>query len=191
MSDKRSVSVRIRGQEFRIRTDESDESMQRIAGYLDETMRSVESRTGTVDSRDVAILTALNLAREVMQVREGRHPTLETGVENDRVQNLIELAESAEQREQPMKQREGSIEDGPSNDVEHRDGVARVILHRLCERRELGYLAADGPELASPLVEGDLRIPLALVRAGPAGKVVPEHARHNDERPHPRRCCAW
>jgi cell division protein ZapA len=95
VAEKRSVSVRIRGQEFRIRSDESEESLQRIAGYLDETMKSIEARTGTVDSRDVALLTALNLARELMQVREGRHPSLETGVESARMRSLIELAESA------------------------------------------------------------------------------------------------
>ena len=33
-------------------------------------MATVEERTGTVDSLDVALLTALNLARELVEIRE-------------------------------------------------------------------------------------------------------------------------
>ena len=72
MANKSTVSVRIRGQEFRIRSDDDEESLQRIAGYLDDTMKTVEKRTGTVDSLDVALLTALNLARELVRLREDR-----------------------------------------------------------------------------------------------------------------------
>ena len=93
-SSKQTVSVFIRGQEFRVRTDGDEESLQRVAGYLDETMSAVEARTGTVDSLDVALLTGLNLARELVEVREaggGRGP----GVDEGRLQDLIELAEGA------------------------------------------------------------------------------------------------
>jgi cell division protein ZapA (FtsZ GTPase activity inhibitor) len=92
MSDKRSVAVRIRGREFRIRSDEDSEALQRIARHVDETMLRVEQRTGTVDSQDVALLTALNLAREVVKARD-----LNTarGVDPERLRTLIELAESA------------------------------------------------------------------------------------------------
>ena len=79
MASKATVSVRIRGQEFRIRSDDDEESLQRVAGYLDETMKTVERRTGTVDSLDVALLTALNLARAAPRTREiknERAPTL-------------------------------------------------------------------------------------------------------------------
>jgi cell division protein ZapA (FtsZ GTPase activity inhibitor) len=68
---KRAVAVQIRGQEFRILSDDDEGWLQRVAGYLDETMATVEERTGTVDSLDVALLTALNLARELVEIREG------------------------------------------------------------------------------------------------------------------------
>ena len=71
MAEKSTVSVRIGGQEFRLRSGDDAESLQRVAGYLDETMRTVEKRTGTIDSRDLALLTGLNLARELVQIREG------------------------------------------------------------------------------------------------------------------------
>ena len=89
---KRSVSVRIRGQEFRIRSGEDEEALRRVAGYLDETMAQVESRTGTVDSLGVALLTALNLAREVLELRDASG---ESGAgDPERLQALIELAEA-------------------------------------------------------------------------------------------------
>lgn len=89
---KQSVSVRIRGKEFRIRSDEGEDSLRRVASYLDETMERVEQRTGAVDSLGVAMLTALNLAREVLELREGR-PSASADPEGLRA--LIEVVESA------------------------------------------------------------------------------------------------
>jgi len=94
MASKPTVSVRIRGREFRIRSDEAEESLQRVAGYLDQTMEAVERRTGTVDSLDVALLTALNLAREVVSMREGRSPTA-AALAPERLRSLIDSVEGA------------------------------------------------------------------------------------------------
>ena len=89
---KRSVSVRVRGHELRLRSDDDEESLQRIAAYLDQTMARVESRTNMVDSHSVALLTALNLAREVIDLRAGQElPAADPA----RMRRLIELAESA------------------------------------------------------------------------------------------------
>lgn len=89
MNEKRTVTVRIRGQEFRIRSDEPADQLERIARTVDETMARVEKRTGAVDSYDVAMLTALNLARELVG-REQRG-----GVPTPRLRYLIQLAEAA------------------------------------------------------------------------------------------------
>ncbi len=96
MTDQnRSVSVWIRGHEFRILSDDDEESLQRVARYLDDTMGRVEERTGTVDSLDVALLTALNLARELVGIREGHLDAGTSGVDPERLRSVIELAESA------------------------------------------------------------------------------------------------
>ena len=92
MAKRRSVSDRIRGREFRIRSGEDPKALQRIARYVDETMQRVEQRTGTVDSQDVALLTALNLAREVVEVRDA---SAERGADPARLRGIIELVESA------------------------------------------------------------------------------------------------
>jgi cell division protein ZapA (FtsZ GTPase activity inhibitor) len=84
--------VRIRGKEFRVLTDGDDESIQRVAGLLDQTMARVERHTGSVDSLDVAMLAALNLARELLELRDGG-PIV--GADADRLRSLVEQAESA------------------------------------------------------------------------------------------------
>ncbi len=94
MSERLSVPVEIRGKQFRIRSDEDPEALQRIAKYVDATMEKVERRTGAIDSLDVAILTALNLARELVLARDQS-----AQLPDDRLRALIDLAESGLQRE--------------------------------------------------------------------------------------------
>ena len=90
MSEKRTVVVRIHGQDFRIRSDEPPDQLARIARRVDETMERIESKTGAVDSYDVAMLTALNLAREVVASDGDRRH-----VDSTRMRRLTDLAESA------------------------------------------------------------------------------------------------
>jgi len=90
--EKQSVTVTIRGREFRVRTADDADALQRIARYLDDTMSQVEQRTGTIDSLDVAMLTALNLAREVVEMREVGGAVSAAPA---RLKGLIDLAESA------------------------------------------------------------------------------------------------
>lgn len=96
MSERRTVPVRIRGKEFRIRSDENPDALQRIAEYVDATMARVEARTGAIDSLDVAMLTALNLARELVVARDARG-----SLPDERLRRLIDLAESGLQPEAP------------------------------------------------------------------------------------------
>jgi cell division protein ZapA (FtsZ GTPase activity inhibitor) len=84
--------VRIRGKEFRVLTDGDDASLQRVAALVDQTMGRVERHTGAVDSLDVAMLAALNLAKELLGLREGGAIVEADG---DRLRALVEQAESA------------------------------------------------------------------------------------------------
>lgn len=94
MSAKSSVAVTIRGKEFRIRTESDAALLQRVAALLDQALAKVERKTGTVDSLDVALLTGLNLARELIELRENQ--TLASG-DAKRLRALIELAESGQE----------------------------------------------------------------------------------------------
>ena len=92
MSTRRSVAVRIRGQEFRILTDRDPDFLSRVAGLVDQTMARIERHTGTVDSFDLAMLTALNLARELLEIREkGSGGSADV----DRLRSLLERVESS------------------------------------------------------------------------------------------------
>lgn len=92
MSARRSVAVTIQGKELRIRSDEDPEALHEIARYVDATMARVRARTGTIDSLDVAMLTALNLAREVVECRGAAGRSAE---DEERLLALLERAESA------------------------------------------------------------------------------------------------
>jgi len=91
---KQLVTVQIRGREIRIRGSDDEVLLQRVATYLNETMNEVEKRTGTIDSLDVALLTALNLARELVEIREGRRSAPGASLDMKRLRSLIELGES-------------------------------------------------------------------------------------------------
>jgi len=66
---REAVTVRISGQEYRIRSDADEAELQRVARYVDDTMERIRKRTGAVDSLEVALLTALNLARDLIEAR--------------------------------------------------------------------------------------------------------------------------
>lgn len=69
-SRKRPVKVRLNGKEYRVVTEADAEWLQDVANKVDEAMAHVRDRTETVDSLDIAVLTALNLARELMILKE-------------------------------------------------------------------------------------------------------------------------
>ena len=89
------VAVRIAGHEYKIRSDGDPDGLKEIAGYVDRAMARVRERTGTVDTFDVAVLTCLNLAREILALREARTPEGSTAIEDDKLRSLIEDVEAA------------------------------------------------------------------------------------------------
>lgn len=72
MSAKRSVSVRILGHEYRIRTDADPSELSQVARLVDETMGRLRERTGVIDSLDLAVMAAMNLARDLVAERAAR-----------------------------------------------------------------------------------------------------------------------
>jgi cell division protein ZapA (FtsZ GTPase activity inhibitor) len=71
LNPRRTVPVRIQGQDYRIRSDAPADLVMRAAQLVDETMARVRERTGTADSQDVAVLAALNIAHRLMGERDG------------------------------------------------------------------------------------------------------------------------
>ncbi len=93
MAAKRVVPVTILGQEYKVRGESDAATVQRAAALLDETMSRVRERAGTVDSVDVAVLAALNLANHLITLRDetARGPQVDT----TRLDDLLGLVEAA------------------------------------------------------------------------------------------------
>ena len=87
---KRTIPVEILGQEYRIRSDSDASTIRRAAALVDETMAKVRDRTGTVDTLDIAVLTALNIANHLISLRDASGTTSQG--ERTRSYDLGELA---------------------------------------------------------------------------------------------------
>jgi cell division protein ZapA (FtsZ GTPase activity inhibitor) len=81
------VTVKILGQEYRIRSEAGPEHLEEVARYVDRVLRQLQERFGS-DTQGAAILAALNIASDLLQMREL------AAVRPDRVRSLIDLLES-------------------------------------------------------------------------------------------------
>ncbi|UCE85558.1 MAG: cell division protein ZapA [Deltaproteobacteria bacterium] len=96
MTEKRPITVRILGKEYRIRNEAVDAAgVERAAAVVDDTMGKIRQRTGRVDSLDLAVLAALNIANRLIALREQQSEARATQVEPERVRDLIEQIETA------------------------------------------------------------------------------------------------
>lgn len=93
---KSIVEVQIGGRSYRLRSDADEAWLQSVASYVDESMGRIRSLTETVDSMDIAVLAALNIARELIELREnGPGRATKIVVDPERLSALIEVAETA------------------------------------------------------------------------------------------------
>ena len=116
---RKSVAVHIAGNDYKILSDGDEESILQTARYVDRAMNDIRERTGTVDTLGVSVLTCLNLARELLALRERQNATVEDG----RLRALIDRVERAIEGEdaagaETEKERMGSA------DVESAEGRA-------------------------------------------------------------------
>lgn len=91
---RRSVSVTILGHEYKIRSDSDEAFVRRVAKLVDETMARIQERTRTVDSLDLAVLAAVNLASDLLTEKRRAGDRVGHDV-STRIRALAELAERA------------------------------------------------------------------------------------------------
>lgn len=63
------VRITIRGREYTVRGDDNADELQTLAADLDRRMVETAERTRSFDEYTIAMLTALNLASELQQLR--------------------------------------------------------------------------------------------------------------------------
>jgi cell division protein ZapA (FtsZ GTPase activity inhibitor) len=84
----RSVTVKILGREYRVRSDADAKHLEEVAAYVDRVLREVQGRFGS-DTQAAAVLAALNIASELVRMREM------VAIRPERIRSLIDLLESA------------------------------------------------------------------------------------------------
>jgi cell division protein ZapA len=66
---KRPVTVSIAGQRYTLRSDEDEKTLHELAALVDRRFRETQKQTRTADTVTLAMLTALQLAEELMTER--------------------------------------------------------------------------------------------------------------------------
>lgn len=77
MSDARSITVKVLGRDYQVACppDERD-ALYAAARYLDDRMVSIRRRAAGLGLERIAIMTALNMARELMSYERGNGPNV-------------------------------------------------------------------------------------------------------------------
>ncbi len=68
--EKSRVTVHIMGEEFILRGSSSPEEMHKVGTYVDRLMRSLAEKNVQMNRHKIAILAALNLADELLKLKE-------------------------------------------------------------------------------------------------------------------------
>ena len=157
---KQSVAVRIAGHNYKILSDGDADSLRQVASYVDEAMDRVRERTRTVDTLDVSVLTCLNLAREILALRDQKN----VAVEDERMRSLIERVETILGRECAGEESEADDVDADDSQAggEERESARTLDLPSVEVLRDRVAASSD----ASAADSTDAPIPEARVAAG-------------------------
>jgi len=72
MGKERLVEIKVFGQTYTVKTDAEENYIQEVAKHVNEKMEEVLRKTKSVSTLNVAILTALNIADDLLKEREKR-----------------------------------------------------------------------------------------------------------------------
>ena len=87
------VKVKILEHEYLVKSEESVEQVYRIAEYVNEKLKEIQTHSEGLTSKKTAILVALNIASEYFQSLKERDETL--GHIRQRTENLISSINAA------------------------------------------------------------------------------------------------
>jgi cell division protein ZapA len=69
MGKERLIEIKVFGQTYTVKSDAEEDHIQAVAQYVNEKMDEVLKKTRSVSTLNVAILTALNIADDLMRER--------------------------------------------------------------------------------------------------------------------------
>ncbi len=72
---KNRVTVTIMGEEYILRGTSSAEDLYRVGRYVDQLMKNLAQNNVQMSKHKIAVLAALNLADELIKLREDRQST--------------------------------------------------------------------------------------------------------------------
>ncbi len=72
MRKERLVEIKVFGQTYTVKTDAEENHIQAVARYVNEKMEEILKKTKSVSTLNVAILTALNIADDLLREKEKR-----------------------------------------------------------------------------------------------------------------------
>jgi cell division protein ZapA len=87
-----SIQIKIQGRDYVLRSQKSEEQIQRVVGFVEEKLAETASGK-SVDTRDLTVLTLLNLAGQYLQLSAEQDQNKEN--QNERLQLLIDRLERA------------------------------------------------------------------------------------------------
>ena len=91
---KRSIAVTIAGQRYLLRSDEDDQYVRQLASLVDQRFRAVQSSTKQVSTHAIAMLTALQMADDLLKER-GKRAELRARVRESSRQMLKLISRNA------------------------------------------------------------------------------------------------
>ena len=93
MGNERLVEIKVLGQTYTVKTDSDENHIQEVARYVNEKIEEILRKTKSVSSLNVAILTALNIADDLLKEKEKRLALLkEVGIKSKDMVEKINLS---------------------------------------------------------------------------------------------------
>jgi len=100
MGKERLVEIKVFGQTYTVKTEAEEDHIQEVARYVNEKMNEVLKKTRSVSTLNVAILTALNIADDLLKEKEKRIALLrEIEMKSKDLAEKIDLRLSGEELE--------------------------------------------------------------------------------------------
>jgi cell division protein ZapA len=100
MGKERLVEIKVFGQTYTVKTDAEEDHIQEVARYVNEKIDEVLKKTRSVSTLNVAILTALNIADDLLKEKEKRMALFrEIEKKSEDLAEKIDLRLSAEELE--------------------------------------------------------------------------------------------